>query len=39
MECPWLDERLQSLAVVACSHAPFVHESCVVAILLYIIAI
>ena len=28
MECPWLDERLQSLAVVACSHALFVHESC-----------
>ena len=27
MECPWLDERLQSLSVVAHSHAPFVHES------------
>ena len=31
MECPWLDERLQSLAVVARSHAPFVHELCTVA--------
>ena len=31
MECPHLDERLQNLAVVAHTHAPFVHESCAVA--------
>ena len=28
---PGLDERLQSLAVVPHSHAPFMHESCAVA--------
>ena len=31
MECPWLDERLQNLPVVARSHAPVVHELCAVA--------
>ena len=31
MECPRLDESLQSLAVVVRSHTPFVHESCAVA--------
>ena len=31
MECSWLDERLQNLAVVAHSNAPFVHGSCAVA--------
>ena len=30
MECLWL-ERLQSLAVATLTHAPFVHESCAVA--------